>query len=60
MYFEAGFAIGLGIPIIWTAREDEVKGGKIHFDIRQYNCIEWKNPEDLKEKLINRIKAVID
>ncbi len=57
VYFEAGFAVGIGIPVIWTCRDDHKK--KIHFDTRQYNCIFWKNPEELKEKLINRIEATI-
>ena len=57
VYFEAGFALGLGIPVIWCVREDHSK--KTHFDVRQFNLIIWKNEKDLKEKLLNRIKAVI-
>lgn len=55
VYFEAGFALGLGIPVIWTCREDSVKD--LCFDTRQYNHIIWKNENDLKIKLINRIEA---
>jgi len=55
VYFEAGFALGLAIPVIWTCREDENKG--LHFDTRQFNHIMWKNVADLKEQLINRINA---
>ena len=58
VYYEAGFAQGRNIPVIWCVREDNLGG--IHFDIRQFNCIVWKNEQDLKTKLINRIKAVID
>jgi len=57
VYFEAGFALGLGIPVIWCVKEDYSK--KTHFDVRQFNLIIWKNEKDLKEKLLNRIKAVI-
>ena len=57
VYFEAGFALGLGIPVIWCVRENDSK--KTHFDVRQFNLIIWKNEKDLKEKLLNRIKAVI-
>ncbi len=59
VYYEAGFAHGLSIPVIFTCREDCL--GKIHFDIRQYNCIIWKE-EDLKklhEDLTNRITAIL-
>lgn len=34
VYFEAGFALGLGIPIIFTCRDDMVE--ELHSDTRQY------------------------
>lgn len=57
VYFEAGFALGLGIPVIWCCRDDEMVRKTLHFDTRQYNHIMWKTPEDLREKLKNRIDA---
>ena len=57
VYYEAGFGHGRDIPILFTCREDELHEKEIHFDIRQYNCIGWSSPEDLKEKLENRIRA---
>lgn len=57
VYFEAGYAMGKGLPVFWSCREDDM--GELHFDIRQYNCIAWKNPEELAERLNNRIQAVI-
>ncbi|MGX9143497.1 hypothetical protein [Mesorhizobium sp. 128a] len=57
VYYEAGFAQGLGIPVIWTCRQDHID--KVHFDTRQFNHITWANPEELKAKLRNRIGAVI-
>lgn len=57
VYFEAGFALGLGIPVIWTCREDHVQN--LHFDTRQYNYIAWSHPADLREKLELRIRATI-
>jgi nucleoside 2-deoxyribosyltransferase len=59
VYFEAGFAMGLGKPIIWTCRKDEVEENKLHFDTRQYNHIGWENEEDLYERLLRRIRATI-
>lgn len=59
VYYEAGFAKGLGLEVIWTCREDELE--KLHFDIRQYNCIVW-NPDDLDEfrkKISYRIESVL-
>ena len=33
VYFEAGFAKGLGLEVIWLCRKDEI--GEVHFDTRQ-------------------------
>ena len=57
VYFEAGFAFGLGIPVIYTCREDMIE--KIHFDTRQYHHTPWKDPKDLGSKLEKRILALI-
>ena len=57
VYFEAGLALGLGIPVIWTCREDELN--KLHFDTRQYNHIEWKDAGDLSARLDQRIRATV-
>lgn len=57
VYFEAGFAMGLGLPVFWTCRMDDLE--RLHFDIRQYNCIDWINPTDLAVRLKRRIEAII-
>jgi hypothetical protein len=57
VYFEAGFALGLGRPVIWTCRKDELENA--HFDTRQYNHIVWEAPAELREKLRNRVMATI-
>ncbi len=57
VYYEAGFAAGLGIPVIGTCRQDRV--GDIHFDRRQYNHILWETPDELRRRLSRRISAVI-
>lgn len=57
VYFEAGYAMGLGIPVIWTCREDHKEN--LHFDTRQYNHIFWTDETDLFEKLRRRIEATI-
>lgn len=57
VYFEAGFAMGLDRPVIWTCREDDFKN--VHFDTRQYNHIVWKEPKDLRTKLTDRIRATV-
>ncbi len=57
VYYEAGLAQGIGIPVIWSVREDCL--GYVHFDTRQFAHIVWKDPLDLRERLTNRIRAVI-
>lgn len=57
VYFESGFAMGLGRPVIWTCRKDQLAAA--HFDTRQYNHIEWESPAELRTKLTDRIRAII-
>lgn len=57
VYLEAGYARGLGKPVIHTCRRDQLRD--THFDVRQNNFIGWDGPGDLKDKLINRIQATI-
>ncbi len=57
VYFEAGYAQGLGIPVIWTCRHDHKD--RLHFDTRQYNHILWTDEIDLFEQLRRRIEATI-
>jgi len=57
VYFEAGFAMGLDIPVIWTVHASSIED--LHFDTRQYNHIVWDTPSDLYAKLLARIGAII-
>lgn len=70
VYYEAGFAFGLGLPVIFTCRKDWENNIEkdcgctrdgVHFDIKQRNMIFWEedNPEEFKKALINRIGAVV-
>ena len=57
VYYEAGVAFGLGIPVIYACRADLEK--ELHFDTRQYSHILWSTPEELREGLKNKIVARI-
>ena len=57
VYFEAGFALGLGLRVIPTCRADEVPN--LHFDIKHLNTLPWSTPAELAEGLNRRIRAVI-
>jgi hypothetical protein len=56
VYLETGFALGLGLPVIWTCHKRDA--GKLHFDIRQYNYIDWENEAELAQRLQRRIGAM--
>ncbi len=57
VYYEAGFAHGLKLPVIFTCRTDALD--KVHFDTRQYPHIVWQSPDELRERLSRRISAVL-
>jgi hypothetical protein len=57
VYLEAGFARGLGHPVIHTCRKDEMD--KAHFDTAQLNHVVWETPEELTKKLYHRIVGTI-
>lgn len=57
VYYEAGFARGLGIPVISTCRRDKLSD--VHFDTRQYAHIAWDSASELRDALEARIGAVI-
>lgn len=61
VYFEAGFALGLGLQVIWTCKKSELEENKIHFDARQYNFVTWQDDklDEFKSALQNRIEATI-
>ena len=55
-YFEEGYAMGLGKPVIQLCK----KGTQLHFDIAQKNTIIWESEEDIPKQLQNRIVATIE
>ena len=59
VYYEAGFAHGRGVPVIFSCREDVIE--KLHFDTRQYSHIVWEAEKlsEFRDRLRTRIGAVI-
>ena len=55
VYFEAGYALGLGIPVIFACRRDMVD--MLHFDTRQYAHILWDHSSDLRAAIRERESA---
>lgn len=59
VYYEAGFAYGLNLDIIYTCKKDFFEKEKLHFDVNHKNFLLWENGEDLYKKLRARISATI-
>ena len=55
VYYEAGFAQGLNIPVIFTAES----GSDLHFDTRQFPHILWNRGklDAFRQRLVDRILA---
>lgn len=47
VYYEAGFAKGLGLEVIHTCKNDNISKNRLHFDVAQENTMFW-NDEDVK------------
>ena len=58
VYFEAGFAHGFGLDVIYCCRRDCID--RLPFDTRQYHHIVWDTPTGLRAELAERIRARIE
>jgi len=56
VYWEAGFAYGLNIPVILTCREDSMHHRQ--FDIEQFPVMTWSSADELRSKLETRIGVI--
>lgn len=59
VYFEAGFALGMNLPVIWTIKKSDLSS--VHFDNRQYNFVTWEEDKlaEFKLNLQYRIEATL-
>jgi TIR domain len=53
VYFELGYARGLGKTVITTVR----KGTTVHFDVKDWTYIEYDDSRNLERQLVERLKA---
>lgn len=56
VYYEIGFAHGLGLQVVLTCRSDSFdskddESRRVHFDLNHRNVLCWNDEQDLKEKL---------
>jgi hypothetical protein len=62
VYYEAGFALGLNLPVFTLCRHDNLSGADpIHFDVQHLNLLTWENGKlaELTARLEARIVAVL-
>ena len=57
VYFEAGFALGLGLPVFFSCRDH--KDHVLHLDTRQYHHTMWKTPAELRKDLYHKIRSIL-
>lgn len=57
VFFEAGFANGLGIEAIYVYRSDAEKTAALDFYTKHYQCYGYKDSTDLYETVKNVIRA---
>jgi hypothetical protein len=57
VYFEAGFALGRGQKVIYSCKADQLD--EAHFDTRNFQHLVWKDEEDFRKKLSDKIQAYI-
>jgi hypothetical protein len=56
VFFEAGYAHGIGKLPIYIARD----GTDIHFDVKDYPVIMFRNMKELREGLVRRLRAIAE
>lgn len=57
VYFEAGFAFGLGIDSIYVYKDCDGESPPLDFYVKHYQCYKYKDSTDLKNILKNAINA---
>jgi hypothetical protein len=57
VYYEAGYARGLGKEVILTCRKADF--GDRHFDVAQQSIVVYEKDEDLYDKLLKRIEVTV-
>lgn len=56
-YFEAGYALGRGLKVIYTCHEND--WDNLHFDVSNFQVLKYASEEELREKLSLKIQAFV-
>jgi hypothetical protein len=60
-YFEAGFAEGIGLPVLYTCKKDKFEARRTHFDTNHMVTIPWdvSQLEDAGNRLTATVRATL-
>lgn len=58
-YWEAGFAEGLGMPVIYICEEEKFDRDKSHFDTNHHLTVTWQNTSEGLKKFAEELKDII-
>ena len=61
-YWEAGYAEGLGKPVIYICEESKFKNEGTHFDTNHYTTLMWTSdkPKEFREQLISTLRRALE
>ena len=61
-YWEAGYAEGLGKPVVYICERTKFEEASTHFDTNHCTTIPWSkdNPEQFKDELIATLRRSLD
>ena len=59
VYYEAGLAKGLGVPVVWTCRESQIED--LHFDTNHYPHLGWEDEklEEFRKRVADRLRLLV-
>ncbi len=59
VYYEAGLAKGLGLPVVWTCRGTQIRD--LHFDTNHYPHLDWSEDglADFQRLLTDRLRLLV-
>jgi len=58
-YWEAGYAEGLGMQVIYICEEEKFKEKKTHFDTNHHLTVLWKDDQESLKNFAEELKATI-
>jgi len=61
-YWEAGYAEGLGKPVIYICESDKFEKAKTHFDTNHCTTVVWdtKDPEQFKQQIVATLRRSLN